>query len=121
MNRGFPSGAENQRIWRADTLCNGTEESILDCFTLPQIRFCNHVNDVGVSCQEATNGELRILGGPNVTSGRIEVFDNMLGWGTICDDFWSRADAEVACRQLGFSSVGNFISTNFTYTANKEH
>jgi hypothetical protein len=43
------------------------------------------------------------VGGPDGTSGRVEVCQFGC-WGTVCDEGWDRYDANTACRQLGFQT-----------------
>ena len=62
------------------------------------------------------NGDLRLAGGNVINEGRIEICINNV-WGTICDDYWSDTDANVACRKLGFS--GQSKSYYFTFSDNK--
>ncbi len=38
-------------------------------------------------------------------SGRIEICNDEV-WKAICDSDWTRTDAAVACRQLGYSAIG---------------
>ncbi|XP_791589.2 scavenger receptor cysteine-rich domain-containing group B protein [Strongylocentrotus purpuratus] len=49
-------------------------------------------------------GDLRLVGGSSDIEGRLEIYHNYV-WGTICDDYFDLADADVACRQLGFASA----------------
>ena len=49
-------------------------------------------------------GEVRLQGGSE-REGRVEVCINNQ-WGTVRDEQWSTRDAQVVCRQLGFSTTG---------------
>ena len=108
LTSGFLDGSVKQ--WSANIMCNGTEENIFNCPTqsLQSPQHCSRKTDIGVQCGHPIEGELRILGGQNTSAGRLEVYNK--GWGTICDDYWSRNDAQVACRQLGYSTTGNIIN-----------
>ena len=61
------------------------------------------------------NGDIRLVGGTTEYEGRVEICWNEV-WGTVCDDFWSAFDAIVACRQLGFSPIGNNRNRKFRIT-----
>ena len=62
------------------------------------------------------SGDLRLVGGAADHEGRLEIF-HAGRWGTVCDDYWTDKDSDVACRQLGYPGAeretGRFLRAHF--------
>ena len=48
--------------------------------------------------------EIRLVGGGDMYEGRVEVCIQDV-WGTVCDDYWGKEEADVVCSQLGLSNT----------------
>ncbi|XP_036591827.1 scavenger receptor cysteine-rich type 1 protein M130 [Trichosurus vulpecula] len=89
------------RSWLGNVSCHGNESALGDCRhsqwdQLP----CMPRQEARVNCSDGAALEVRLVGGPNMCTGRLEVkFQGE--WGTVCDDLWGKEDSEVVCRQLG--------------------
>ena len=57
-----------------------------------------HTLIVSTGC---THGNIRLVNGSTLHQGRVEICLNK-EWGTVCDTFWDRRDAQVVCRELGY-------------------
>ncbi|NXJ86618.1 DMBT1 protein, partial [Trogon melanurus] len=99
-------GAGSGPIWLNDVNCTGMEVALSYCRLKGWGKNnCHHSEDAGAVCLE-----VRLVNGPSRCSGRVEVLHNQQ-WGTVCDDDWNYADANVVCRQLGCGTAVTVYGT----------
>uniref|UniRef100_U3K326 Soluble scavenger receptor cysteine-rich domain-containing protein SSC5D n=1 Tax=Ficedula albicollis TaxID=59894 RepID=U3K326_FICAL len=101
-----PGGARYGRgsgpIWLDDVTCRGDEPDLFRCdHRTWGDHNCHHGEDAGVVCAgNSSSGEVRLVAGPHLCAGRVEVLHEGR-WGTVCERGWDLRDAEVVCHQVG--------------------
>ena len=85
---------------------------------------CNHANDIVLQCQTTSlwthpyDTQVRLTSNSTfsgdmnnvaTSSGTLEIYLNG-EWGNVCDDDFTKAAADSACRQMGYTSASSYSS-----------
>ncbi|XP_075216413.1 uncharacterized protein LOC142321844 isoform X2 [Lycorma delicatula] len=95
---------ENNKCVNNSLVCDGHN----DCGDRSDERNCVTIDD---------GFEIRLVGGKTPNEGRVEV--KVLGhWGVICDDMFGMRDADVVCREAGFSLGASEVKLHSAFFSN---
>ncbi len=93
--------------------CAGTEARLADCSHNDWgDHDCSASEASGAWCEVWQEGDIRMVGGPGLNEGRVEILHNNV-WGSICDDGMESGATDgvnftsVACTELGFNTTGS--------------
>ncbi|XP_041421096.1 T-cell differentiation antigen CD6 isoform X2 [Xenopus laevis] len=99
---GSHFGSGPLKIHRDEMNCDGTEHFLWEC-PANESHDCLAGEHAGVICSE--HQAVRLNGGPDGCSGRIEVFLKGV-WGTVCNSHWDDEDSDMLCKYL---ECGSFV------------
>ncbi|KAM6162687.1 antigen WC1.1-like [Erethizon dorsatum] len=113
LNTSVPAREGSRPRWVDGIRCRKIDASLQQCPSDAwNPRSCSPKDEAYITCAgmrlkscpdsaPCTDREkLRLRGGDSQCSGRVEVWHEG-SWGTVCDDSWGLAEAEVVCQQLG--------------------
>ena len=78
--------------------------SFIHICTATKSKFYYH-SAVDPLVSQCEDGDIRLVGGPTVLDGRVEICLNN-AWGAVCHLHFGTQEARVVCGQLGFQRVG---------------